>query len=132
MELNNTLVRAKETAVVGSPIWQEAVRTQLLLLAPIFPHISEELWQQVNPNSASVHVQSWPQGDPDKAQEDEITVVVQVNGKVRDKLVVAPGMGQDVLERDALALEGVQKWLDGKSVRKVIVVPDKLVNVVVG
>jgi len=80
----------------------------------------------------SVHLQAWPQGDPAKAREDEVTVVVQVNGKVRDKLVVTPGTGQAVLERDALALEGVQKWIDGKSVRKVIVVPDKLVNVVVG
>lgn len=132
MELNNLLVRAKETAVVASPIWQEAVRTQLLLMAPIFPHISEELWQQLKPNSSSVHVQSWPQGDLAKAREDEITVVVQVNGKVRDKLVVAPGTAQELLERDALALEGVQKWMDGKQVRKIIVVPDKLVNVVVG
>ena len=64
--------------------------------------------------------------------EEEITVVVQINGKVRDKLVVAPGTTQDVLEREALALEGVQKWLDGKQVRKIIVVPDKLVNVVIG
>ena len=132
MELNNMLVRAKETAVVGSPIWQEAIRTQLLLMAPIFPHISEELWQQVSTSGQSVHVQAWPQGDPEKAREDAVTIVVQVNGKVRDKLVVAPGTGQEVLERDALALEGVQKWLDGKSVRKVIVVPDKLVNVVIG
>jgi leucyl-tRNA synthetase len=90
------------------------------------------LWQQLNPGSISVHLQRWPQSDPDKAREDAVTVVVQVNGKVRDKLVVAPGTGQDVLERDALAVEGVQKWLEGKSVRKVIVVPDKLVNVVVG
>jgi leucyl-tRNA synthetase len=141
MEMNNLLVRAKETAAVGSSIWQEAVRTQVLLMAPIFPHISEELWQQLNPAAPSeqepvkresVHLQRWPQGDPDKAREDAVTVVVQVNGKVRDKLVVAPGTGQDVLERDALTLEGVQKWLEGKSIRKVIVVPDKLVNVVVG
>jgi len=72
------------------------------------------------------------QGDPAKAREDEITVVVQVNGKVRDKLVVAPGTSQAVLEHDALLLEGVQKWIDGKRVRKVIVVPDRLVNVVIG
>ena len=57
---------------------------------------------------------------------------MQINGKVRDKLVVAPGTAQETLEREALALEGVQKWLDGKQVRKVIVVPDKLVNVVIG
>lgn len=70
-------------------------------MAPIFPHISEELWQQLNPESASVHQQAWPQSDPAKAREDEITVVVQVNGKVRDKLVVTPGTDQDVLQRAA-------------------------------
>jgi len=108
------------------------VRTQLLLMAPIFPHVTEELWQQVSDTGTSIHLQAWPQGDPAKAREDEITIVVQVNGKVRDKLVVAPGTGQAVLERDALLLESVQKWIDGKPVRKVIVVPDKLVNVVIG
>ncbi|HRW07587.1 MAG TPA: leucine--tRNA ligase [Caldilineaceae bacterium] len=132
MELNNTLMRAKETAVAGSPIWEETIRNLLLMLAPIFPHISEELWQTVTESEASVHLQQWPQGDPEKAREEEITVVVQINGKVRDKLTVAPGTAKDVLEQDALALSGIQKWMEGKQVRKVIVVPDKLVNVVVG
>jgi leucyl-tRNA synthetase len=132
MELNNTMMRAKESAVAGSPIWQDAIRTLLLLMAPIFPHISEELWQQVSAGSESIHLQAWPQGDPEKAREDELTVVVQINGKVRDKLTVAPGTANGTLEAQALALESVQKWLDGKQVRKVIVVPDKLVNVVIG
>ncbi len=141
MEMNNVLMRVKESAVVNAPIWAEAIRTQLLLMAPIFPHVSEELWQLMRQsapsepaqaNNQSIHLQAWPQGDPAKAREDEITVVVQVNGKVRDKLVVAPGTSQAVLEHDALLLEGVQKWIDGKRVRKVIVVPDRLVNVVIG
>ena len=132
MELNNTLMRAKESAVIGSPIWQESIRTLLLMMAPIFPHISEALWQEIDASKTSIHVQSWPQGDPEKAREQEITVVVQINGKVRDKLTVAPGTAKDVLERDALALDNVQKWMNGKQVRKVIVVPDKLVNVVIG
>lgn len=132
MELNNTLMRAKESGVAGSPIWNETIRNLLLMMAPIFPHISEELWQSVNETEESVHLQAWPQGDPQKAREDELTVVVQINGKVRDKLTIAPGTAKDVLEKDALALENVQKWIDGKQVRKVIVIPDKLVNVVVG
>ncbi len=136
MELNNTLMRARETAVVGSPIWRESLHTLTLLMAPIFPHISEELWQFLAAAAGkpvtSVHLQSWPQGDPALTIEEEITVVVQINGKVRDKLVVAPGTAQETLEREALQLEGVQKWLEGKQVRKVIVVPDKLVNVVIG
>ena len=103
----------------------------VLMMAPIFPHISEELWHRLG-NKSSVHLMSWPAGDPEKAKEDEITVVVQVNGKVRDKLQVTPGTDRQTLESSALALENVQKWMDGKPVRKVIVVPDRLVNVVVG
>lgn len=131
MEFNNLLMKAKESPVVGSPIWEESIRSLLLMMAPIFPHISEELWQRIG-HSDSVHLQSWPEGDPEKAKEDEITVVVQVNGKNRDKVTVAPATPARRLEELALATEGVQKWLDGKQVRKVIVVPDKLVNVVVG
>jgi leucyl-tRNA synthetase len=116
---------------VDTPIWDEAIHSLVLMMAPIFPHISEEMWHRQG-NEDSVHVQQWPQGDAEKAKEDEITVVVQINGKVRDKLVVTPGTPSDVLERDALALENVQKWIDGKNIRKVIVIPNKLVNVVIG
>jgi leucyl-tRNA synthetase len=142
MEMNNVLFKAKDSAVVGTSLWEEALATQIKLMAPIFPHISEELWHRLNNNSTieqdradtieSVHLQAWPQGDPEKAKEDELEIVVQVNGKVRDRLMVAPGTAQAVLQEQALGLESVQKWLDGKSVRKVIVVPDKLVNVVIG
>jgi leucyl-tRNA synthetase len=131
MEFNNALMKARETAVVGSPIWQESIRTLVLLTAPLFPHISEELWQRLG-NEGFVHLQSWPPGDAEKAREDEVTVVVQVNGKNRDKLNVAPDTSAQQLEELALATEGVQKWMDGKQVRKVIVVPGRLVNVVVG
>ncbi len=140
MELNNAMIKAKETAVVGTPLWDEAIRALTLMMAPIFPHIAEEMWQRLHGYAGesdqmvtdSVHVQAWPEGDAEKAKEDEITVVVQVNGKVRDKLAVEPGTAQDVLEEQALSLENVQKWINGKQVRKVIVVPNKLVNVVVG
>ena len=131
MELNNALIKAKETAVVGSSVWDEAVQSLILLMAPIFPHISEELWHRLG-NDASVHLQNWPQGDAEKAKEDAVTVVVQVNGKVRDKLSVSPGTAKEALEEEALALDNVQKWIDGKQIRKVIVVPNKLVNVVIG
>jgi leucyl-tRNA synthetase len=103
----------------------------ILMMAPIFPHIADELWHRQG-NTSSVHKQRWPVGDPEKAREEEITVVVQINGKVRDKLVVAPGVDGAALEQQALALASVQKWLDGKPVRRVIVVPDKLVNIVIG
>ncbi len=131
MELNNLLMKAKESAVVGTPIWDESIHSLLLMMAPIYPHISEELWHRIG-HRDSVHLQAWPVGDPEKAKEDEITVVVQVNCKNRDKLTVAPATPAKTLEEMALATDGAQKWLDGKQVRKVIVVPDKLVNVVVG
>ena len=131
MELNNMLIKVKESAVVGSPIWNDAVRCLTLMMAPIFPHISEEMWHQLG-NEGSVHVQTWPAGDAEKAKDDEVTVVVQVNGKVRDKLTVAPGASKEALETQALALPSIQKWMDGKKVRKLIVVPNKLVNIVVG
>ena len=131
MELNNALIKAKETTVANSPVWEHAIRNLQIMMAPIFPHIAEELWHRQG-NTSSVHLQRWPEGDPDKAREEEITVVVQVNGKVRDKLVVAPGVEPAALERQALALDNVLKWMDGKPARRVIVVPDKLVNVVIG
>ncbi|MEZ4663010.1 MAG: leucine--tRNA ligase [Caldilineaceae bacterium] len=131
MELNNLLVKMKESAVVGAPLWREAVGALIKMMAPIFPHISEEVWHQLG-HTESVHLQSWPQGDAVKAKEDEITVVVQINGKVREKLLVAPGTAKETLESQALASANVQKWMEGKTIRKVIVVPDKLVNIVVG
>ena len=131
MELNNVLVRLKETPVNTTPLWRAAVGTLTLMMAPIFPHISEELWHQMG-NTNSVHLQAWPQGDPGKAREDTVSIVVQVNGKVRDKLVVAPDADHATLESQALALETVKRWIDGKTIRKVVVVPGKLVNIVVG
>ena len=143
MELNNLLIKMKETAVVGSPVWDAALNALVRLMAPIFPHISEELWHYIGEagapfeqerysNVKSVHLQRWPQGDTEKAREDEITIVVQINGKVRDKLMISPGTAKGVLEEQALASANIQKHMNGKRVRKVIVVPDKLVNVVIG
>ena len=71
-------------------MWNQAIRNLILMMAPIFPHIADELWHRQG-NTSSVHLQRWPEADPEKAREDEVTVVVQINGKVRDKLVVAPG-----------------------------------------
>ena len=133
MEMNNALIKARGTAVAGTPIWHESVGALVLLMAPIFPHISEELWQRLHGDAGqSVHLQAWPQGDAEKAKEDTIEIVVQINGKVRDKLTIDPGTPKQTLEEQAMALETMQKWLDGKQVRKVIVVPDRLVNIVIG
>jgi leucyl-tRNA synthetase len=130
MELNNTLMKYKETTLTQALIWNEAVEALLLMMAPIFPHIAEELWH-LRGQTESVHLQRWPEGDPARAQEALVEVVVQVNGKIRERLHVAPGTPAAALEAAALANENVHKWLEGKPVRKVIAVPDKLVNVVV-
>ncbi len=131
MELNNLLFRIKDSAVSGTELWREAQEILLKLMAPIFPHITEELWHQLG-HTESIHLQSWPQADPAKAVEEQLEIAVQINGKVRDRLNIAPGTDQATLQSRALELETVQKWLEGKTVRKVIVVPDKLVNVVIG
>ena len=131
MEFNNYLYKVRNTNVVNSAIWNKSLRDLMLMMAPIFPHIAEELWHRQG-NTSSVHKQRWPVGDPDKAREEEITVVVQINGKVRDKLMVAPGTPAIELEQAALQLSNVVKWLDGRALRKVVVVPDKLVNIVAG
>ncbi|MBM4458860.1 MAG: leucine--tRNA ligase [Chloroflexi bacterium] len=145
MEFNNYLVKAKETAVYGTPAWDEAVDMLLLMLAPETPHITEELWQRrvqtrrvsENPSglfraAASVHVQPWPVFDPELARADTITLVVQVNGKVRDRIEVATGITEETARELALAQPAVQKWLEGKSVRKVIFAGGRLINIVVG
>jgi leucyl-tRNA synthetase len=139
MEFNNYLVKAKETAVCGTPAWDEAVDSLLLLLAPEAPHVAEELWQRRHhakatgfAAAASVHRQSWPTFDPELAKADTITLVVQVNGKVRDKIEAPAGITEAVAREMALARPSVQKWLEGVEVRKVIFASGRLINIVVG
>jgi len=102
----------------------------LLMLAPIAPHITEELWQKLKPESGSVHRQPWPAFDEELAAEDSITLVVQINGKVRDRLEIPAGTSKEETEKSALATPKIQSYLDGKQIRKVIVVPERLVNIV--
>lgn len=99
------------------------------LLSPVAPHMCEEIWQKLG-NEESISYAGWPAYDESKLVEDEVEVVLQVMGKVRAKLSVPVGTAKDDLEKMALSEDSVQKWLEGKTIRKVIVVPDKLVNVV--
>ena len=130
MEFNNYLIKARETAVFGSPAWREAIRSLILMLAPLMPYVSEELWERVG-GAYSVHQQAWPAFDPEMAREDLITLVVQVNGKVRERIEVAADISEEGARTAALASDKVQKWLEGKPVRKVIYAPQKLVNIVI-
>jgi leucyl-tRNA synthetase len=130
MEYTNTLAKAKETPVAHTPAWGEAIESLLLLMAPAFPHISEELWARTG-RPYSIHRQAWPAWDEALAAEETITIVVQVNGKVRDRFDAPADVGEEEAKARALATEGVQKYLAGKPPLKVIYVPGRLVNIVV-
>ncbi len=106
-----------------------AIRTVLLLASPMMPHLAEEGWRALG-ESGLVANAGWPEVDPALLVEDEVTIAVQVKGKLRDTLTVAKGLPQPELEALALASEKVQRAIDGAPVRKVIVVPDRLVNIV--
>ncbi len=131
MTLRNAMLEALRARQVTSEVWTEAVETMLRLLAPIAPHISEELWQRLG-KADSVHVQQWPEADAAVAAEDTVTMVIQVNGKVRDRLDVPAGISAEEAEAAALAAEKIHSWLEQGEVRKVIARPPKLVNIVVG
>jgi leucyl-tRNA synthetase len=130
MELNNAMLKAKETAIYGTSAWDEAVETLLLLLAPACPHIAEELWARTG-RPYSVHLQSWPEWDEAVAAEEMITLIVQVNGKVRDRVEVPVDVDDETARALALETDGAKRHTGGKTVRKVIVVPGRLVNIVV-
>ena len=129
MELMNEMYRAREAGAWGTPEWDEALSIYLRMLAPVSPHIAEELWERLG-QPYSVHQQPWPEVDEAAAAEDEVTLVVQVNGKVRDRITVPVSIGEEEAKAAALSSEAVQKLMDGKQPRKVILVPGKLVNIV--
>jgi leucyl-tRNA synthetase len=128
MEFNNYLLKAQQTPAVQSEAWDEAKRTLVLLLAPTAPHLSEELWERLG-GAYSVHNQPWPQWDEAAAADEMVTLVVQVNGKVRDRLSVPAGISEAEARNLAWASPKVQQHLAGKEA-KVIYVPEKLINLV--
>jgi leucyl-tRNA synthetase len=129
MELTNAIIRARETGLAGSDAYAEAVEVLLLLMAPVTPHIAEELWERRG-HAYSVHQQAWPIADPVLAAADVIELPVQVDGKLRDRLVIGPDTPADEIERLALSSEHVQRYLAGRPPRRVIQIPGRLVNVV--
>ena len=127
MKLSNALA---EAGIPDSPVYAEGIRTLVLLLAPFAPHIAEELWQAIG-GTDSVHRQSWPSYDPVALVADTVTIVVQVNGKLRGSFEAPADVTPEEQERLALQSEAAQKYLQGATPKKVVVVPKKLVNVVV-
>jgi leucyl-tRNA synthetase len=134
MEFTNALWAYAEQASSGtelsSPAFHEAAGMLIRLLAPLAPHISEELWARWG-GAFSVHQQPWPAYDEALTVDETITMIVQVNGKVRDRIVVPAGIDDDEARELALRSEGVQRHLNGQSPTRVIIVQGRLVNVVV-
>ncbi|MDR5676119.1 MAG: leucine--tRNA ligase, partial [Armatimonadota bacterium] len=128
MELTNHLYRVRER-LVGSPAWEEALRSLILMLAPVAPHLAEELWERIG-GPYSVHTQAWPTYDPELARTPEVTLVVQVDGRVRDRLTVPEDLPEAEARALALASERVRQHLDGRVVKDVVYVPGKVVNIV--
>ena len=118
-------------SLITSPAFSEAIHSLILVLAPFTPHIADELWERLG-NEGFTYNEPYPEYDEAVAAAEEVNIVVQVNGKLRDVLVVPVDTPQEDLERLALASPKVQQFTNGKTVKKVIVVPNKLVNVVVG
>jgi leucyl-tRNA synthetase len=130
MEFTNYLGRVKESGSVSRATWESAIKTLLLLLAPTAPHLAEELWQGKG-YEYSIHNQAWPEWDEALVARDEFTLVIQVNGRVRDKLTVPVSITENEVKNIAVKQEKARPYLEGKKVIKMIYVPGKLVNIVV-
>ena len=131
MELMNAVDHLKislDSSPTAKAVYRDAIETVVLLISPFAPHIAEELWLELG-HSEGVLQARWPNVNEQALERDVIEIVIQVNGKTRDKLHVSAGASAESIEADVLALDSVQKWLEGKTVRKVIVVPGRLVNV---
>jgi leucyl-tRNA synthetase len=130
MEYTNYLTKTKEEGIIGEAAWKESIDTLMLLLAPTAPHLAEELWQRTG-HEYSIHNQSWPKWDEALAKEEEITLVVQVNGKLRDRIAVPVSISEDEAKEKALESPRVKAHTEGKKILKTIYVPGRLVNIVV-
>jgi leucyl-tRNA synthetase len=130
MEFSNYLSKVKESGAVSSSLWREAIGSFLLLLAPAAPHLAEELWSRTG-HPYSIHNQAWPKYDEELAREEEITLVIQVNGKLRDKVLVPASIGEVEARELALGRDRVKAYIYDKKIIKVIYVPKRVVNIVV-
>lgn len=130
MEAVNTYFKLKESHGIGrSDAWQFALESLLQVLAPFAPHITEELWAELG-HADTIHVDHWPTWDDKYLVSDILTIIVQVNGKVRAKLNVAADASDDAIKQQALAEENVIKFLENKEPTKVIYIPGRLVSIV--
>jgi leucyl-tRNA synthetase len=127
MEYTNTLVKTRQSPACATPAWDEAIDVLLRLLAPACPHIAEELWARLG-KPYSIHQQPWPAWDAALVAEETFTLVVQVDGKVRDRIEAPAGLTEATATALALASPAVQRWLDGREPAQVHYVPGRLVS----
>lgn len=133
MELFNVLsasVGEHDQPTAEPQVIRQSISVLLLLLSPMVPHFAAEMWEKIG-NKDSIETESWPEFDAEAAKEDLLTIVIQVNGKVRSRLEVPADVDDDFLIEKALADDNTLKFIDGKSIKKTIVVKKKLVNIVV-
>lgn len=130
MTLTNAMNKAKSPEMVASEAWREGVGKLLLLLAPIAPHLADELWERTG-HTGSVHQQSWPDFDETALEQDTITIAVQVSGKRRGEVTVPKDADKDAVLAAAKAEPNVARHVEGKQIVREIVVPGRLVNIVV-
>jgi leucyl-tRNA synthetase len=130
MEFMNALAKLSDASALARSVRQEALQVVVLLLSPIVPHICHALWRELKP-AGDVMREPWPQVDESALVQDEVELVLQVNGKLRGHMRAPKSAGREQLEKLALAHESVTRFTDGQAVKKVVVVPGRLVNVVV-
>jgi len=129
IEYVNELKRLRATPVAQAPEWRDALRTLVLLMAPSTPYVAEELWERLG-EPFSVHTQQWPVYDEAMTREDVVELVVQVNGRMRDKILLPPDLDEPAALEQVMALDRVREQLTDLKVARVIYVPGRLVNIV--
>jgi leucyl-tRNA synthetase len=130
MVLVNELYRYKSLENLNLNLLKHSVKCLVLMLSPFTPHICEEMWQHLG-NEQSLYFENWPKYDEDALVRDEIEIVIQINGKVKEKTYVTSGLSKDEFLEKVMENEKVKVLLEGKEIIKIIPVPDKLVNIVV-
>jgi leucyl-tRNA synthetase len=130
MELLNTLTRTKDSSDNGRAVRYEGLETIVLLLAPIVPHITQGIWSAMAKSQLLMDV-AWPEADEGALEKDEVQLIVQVNGKLRARINVATDENEDNIKSLAQSDENVARFIEGKDVKKIILVPGRLVNIVV-
>lgn len=129
MELTNYLSKIKEASTVSDPLWQESITYLLLLLAPTAPHLAEELWNRTG-HPYSIHNQPWPQWDEQLVEEEQFTLVIQIDGKLRDKLTVPASITETEAKELALRQERIKAYTKDKKIANIIYVPRRLINII--